>query len=83
MTDERNYWLDKPENVSTLYRGLWALGAVLVLLDLAVHRHEESAFAELFGFFGLYGFVACVALVLTAKLLRRGVMRPEDYYGDR
>jgi hypothetical protein len=28
----------------------------------------------------LYGFFACVALVLAAKLLRKLIMRPEDYY---
>jgi hypothetical protein len=33
-----------------------------------------------FGFYGWFGFVACVALVLIAKQLRRIVMRPEDYY---
>jgi hypothetical protein len=28
----------------------------------------------------VYGFVACVLLVLTAKALRRLLKRPEDYY---
>jgi hypothetical protein len=51
-----------------------------VLADLVVHRHAETAFDGWFGFYGLYGFVACVALVLAAKLLRRVVMRREDYY---
>ncbi len=79
----KQYWLDKPANVARLYRGLWVVGALLVLLDLVVHRHEELGFAELFGFFGVYGFVACVALVLAAKQLRRAVMRREDYYDGR
>lgn len=77
---KKGYWLDRPENVTKLYRGLWIFGAVLVLADLVVHRHAEVAFDGWFGFYGLYGFVACVALVLAAKLLRRGVMRSEDYY---
>ena len=74
------YWLDRPENVARLYRGLWIFGALLVLADLAVHRHAEVAFDGWFGFYGAYGFVACVVLVLAAKLLRRGVKRSEDYY---
>ena len=78
--DSRKYWLDEPRNVTKLYRGLWAVGIGLVLLDLVIHRHAEAGFDGLFGFYGLYGFVACVALVLAAKLLRRAVMRPEDYY---
>lgn len=75
-----NYWLDKPGNVRKLYRGLWGLGIALLLLDVVVHRHAEAAIDGLLGFYGLYGFIACVALVLAAKLLRRAVMRPEDYY---
>lgn len=81
MTQEsKHYWLDKPENVGWLYRGLWVLGVVLVLLDLLVHRHAEISIDGWFGFYGLFGFIACVVLVLAAKLLRRLVMRPEDYY---
>ena len=77
---EKTYWLDRSENVTKLYRGLWAIGIVLLLADLVIHRHEEVGFAALFGFYAFYGFVACVALVLAAKVLRRIVMRPEDYY---
>lgn len=78
--DKKRYWLDEPRNVTKLYRGLWGIGILLVLLDLVVHRHAEAEFDGVFGFYGLYGFVACTALVLAAKLLRRVVMRPEDYY---
>ena len=78
--DKKRYWLDVPRNVTTLYRGLWGIGLDLVLLDLVVHRDAEAGFDGLFGFYGLYGFVACVALVLAAKLLRRAVMRGDDYY---
>ena len=78
--ERKRYWLDEPRNVTKLYRGLWAIGILLVLLDLVVHRHAEAGFDGLFGFYGFYGFVACVALVLAAKGLRRLVMRPEDYY---
>lgn len=34
-------------------------------------------------FYGVFGFVACVALVLAAKHLLRPLVRcEEDYYGD-
>jgi hypothetical protein len=78
--DTKKYWLDDPRNVTKIYRGLWAIGIGLVLLDFVVHRHAEAEFDGAFGFYGLYGFFACVALVLAAKLLRKAVMRPEDYY---
>jgi len=73
-------WLDHPGNVTKIYRGLWMLGGLLALADLAVHRHAEVGFDATFAFHAAYGFVACVALVLAAKQLRRAVMRPEDHY---
>jgi hypothetical protein len=80
MPEPKRYWLDSPENVTKLYRGVWAVGIALALADLVVHKHEEVAFADGFAFYALFGFVACVALVLTAKALRRVLKRPEDYY---
>jgi hypothetical protein len=80
MQKDKRYWLDEPRNVAKLYRGLWGFGILLALLDLVVHRHAEVGFDGLFSFYALYGFIACVALVLAAKLLRRAVMRSEDYY---
>jgi hypothetical protein len=77
---ERKRWLDHPRNVTRLYRALWVVGFALLLGELLVHKHEDIAFVARFGFYALYGFVACVALVLTAKALRRVLKRPEDYY---
>jgi hypothetical protein len=82
--DNKRGWLDDPRHVTWLYRGLWGAGVALLLIDFFVHRHAEVGFDGLLDFYGLYGFVACVVLVLAAKLvLRRAVMRPEDYYDDR
>ena len=80
MSEEKKYWLDRSENVTKLFCGLLGLGIGLILIDLFLHKHEELSFAAWFGFYGFFGFVACVALVLTAKMLRRVLMRPEDYY---
>ena len=71
---------DKKENVTLLLRVLYALCAVLVVLDLFVHRHSEHPWEHVVAFYPLYGFVGIVVLVLAAKGLRRLVMRPEDYY---
>jgi hypothetical protein len=80
MSVERRRWLDDPRNITRLYRGLWAVGIVLVLLDAVVHRHEDLVFAATPTFYAAYGFLACVLLVLAAKALRRVLKRPEDYY---
>ena len=87
-------WLDDMANVRKVYVALWAVCLLLlvggeVLLRWAHHRaaeagaeHHGFAFESWPGFYALFGFVACVALVLAAKELRKVLMRPEDYYGD-
>lgn len=71
---------DKKANVSRLLNALYAICAVLVALDLFVHRHAEHPWEHVLAFYPLYGFVGIVVLVLAAKGLRHLVMRPEDYY---
>ena len=77
---ERRYWLDDPRNVTKIYRGLLVVCAGLFAADLLYDKHAKFAVEEWFGFYGLYGFVACVFLVLAAKQLRKLLMRSEDYY---
>ncbi|MCG8509541.1 MAG: hypothetical protein MI741_09970 [Rhodospirillales bacterium] len=80
---EKRYLFDNPRNVKILIYGLYVLCAVLLGLDFVVHRHSESWFEALPTFYGTYGFIACVALVLAAKEMRKIVMRREDYYDDK
>jgi len=62
--------------------GLWASLALLLVLEIFVHKHTYFAWEEWFGFYAVYGFVSCVLLVLVAKyILRPLVKREEDYYG--
>jgi hypothetical protein len=77
---ERSRWLDRKENVDKVYWGVWVICGLLILVEPLVHKHGDFAFEEWFGFHGLYAFVACVALVLAARLLRVLLKRPEDYY---
>jgi hypothetical protein len=77
---EKSYWLDDPRNVDRIVRGLYGICAFLLLLDVFVHKHGPFAIEHLFGFYGIFGFVACVGLVLAAKLMRVILMRPENYY---
>ena len=90
MPDERRRWLDEPANVRRIYRGLWVLCAVLLVAGEAVLRlghdpgaaHVGFAFESWPGFHALFGFSACVALVLAARELRKLLMREENYYDD-
>lgn len=60
--------------------GLLLLCAALLVIDVVHEAHGHFAFEEWFGFHALFGFVAYMTIVNSAKLLRRLVERPEDYY---
>lgn len=77
---ERAYWLDTPANVDRLVRWFYVACGLLLVIDPLVPRHGPFEVEHTWGFYGIYGFVACVALVLIAKQLRKILMRPEDYY---
>lgn len=74
------YWLDDPRNVDRVVYAVYAACGLLFVLDVLTHKHGPFAIEHMFGFYGIYGFVACVGLVLAAKAMRRVLMRPEDYY---
>lgn len=80
MKRKRQYFFDKPENLKRVLRLFYIICAGLLLLDFVHHRHVMHSWENLWGFYGLFGFVACVVLVLTAKEMRKIVMRDEDYY---
>lgn len=79
-SEEKQYLFDKPENVNRLLRGFYVVCGILFLLDFVLHRHVYHAWENLPGFYAVFGFVACVVLVLVAKEMRKVVMRDEDYY---
>jgi uncharacterized membrane protein len=79
---EKKYLLDRPR----FARGLLVLFLLVAFgtlgLDLFIERHVEHPFERLVGFYGIWGFVSCVVLVLAARKLRNLVMRDEDHYDD-
>jgi hypothetical protein len=80
--EERKHFFDEPRNIRRVLRGLYVVCALLLLIDILYHRHVVHAWESLFGFYALFGFVACTALVLIAKEMRKLLMRDEDYYDD-
>jgi len=75
-------WLDRAENVRKIYYSVWVASGLLLLVELFIDKHGEVGIEHFWGFHGFYGFVSCVLLVLAAKLLRRVLRRPENYYDD-
>ncbi len=78
----KTYLFDNPRNVRRVVLALvWAC-VILIGLDLVVHRHVSHPWEAWFGFYAIYGFVACVLLVLLAKEMRKLLIRKEDYYDE-
>ncbi len=81
-TKQNNHLFDKPANVRWVLRLLAILCALLFGADFVYHRHVIHSWEGFWGFYALFGFVACVVLVLVAKEMRKVLMRREDYYDD-
>lgn len=85
MTSEKKHLFDQPRNVHRLIWVFFSLCALLLGLELIFHRHLNFAEGVFpvegwFGFYAIYGFVACVLLVLIATQMRKVLMRREDHY---
>lgn len=61
---------------------LYALCAGLFVVDFFIDKHGHYTWETSWPFHTVYGFVACVGLVLAARVLRKLIMRDEDYYDD-
>lgn len=82
-SDSKKYWLDSKKNVDKIWYTLVGICALSVLADFFYHKHVAHPVEDLIvGMYGWYGFIGCVFLVLSAKLLRRLLMRSEDYYNE-
>ena len=77
---DKAYWLDDRRNVDKVVWTLYGVCALLMALDVFINRHGEFHIEHAFGFYAFYGFFGSVGLVLTAKQLRRVLMRTEGYY---
>ncbi|MBT3705962.1 MAG: hypothetical protein HOG18_03770 [Proteobacteria bacterium] len=77
---ERQHIFDHKKNINRVLRALIALCVVSFAVDFVYHRHVVHPFEVLWGFYAIYGFFACVILVLLAKKMRKWLMRSEDYY---
>ncbi len=79
--NEKKYLFDNPTNVKILLKCFFSSLGVLLIIEFFVHKHPHFPWEGWPEFYAVYGFVACVALVLTAKyILRPLVKRREDYY---
>ncbi len=72
-------------HLKTFVRLCWGLLALLVVEDwfLVGKEHAHSTAESWFGFWSVFGFVSCIAIIFISKWYGHlGIMKREDYYGD-
>ena len=77
---EALHWLVRPATIRWLWRIFGVVLGLTVAAGLFVDGYGHFGLDGTFGFNAWYGFFACVAMVIVAKLLGFLVKRPEDYY---
>lgn len=83
MTDERNmHWLVRPSTIRKLWWGGSILLAITVAAEFAFPHKGYFGIDDWFGFGAVYGFLACLAMVLFAKVLGFVLKRGEDFYSE-
>lgn len=83
MTPKRDgHFLARPETIRIVRIVSAVALALVVLAELVVERHPYFEVDGPFGFYAWFGFGACVAMVLVARLIGRILKRADDYYRD-
>ena len=63
-----------------------AYGALIILIvvDFIIPRHEIHFFGDKIpGFWSLFGFIACVLIIIVSKWIgHMGLMKNENYYDE-
>lgn len=80
---QNDSWLVRPTTVRLLWRVFIVILALTVLAQLVIKVKGYFGLDSWFGFAAVFGFLACVAMVLLAKLLGTVLKRDEHYYDDR
>jgi len=78
-----DHWLVRPGTI----RRLWSVFLVILALTVAVQLLSGTdghfGIDGWIGFGAAYGFLSCLAMVLTAKALGVVLKRPDDYYAPK
>ena len=80
---EKKHFFDKPANTRKFLMVLYAVCALLIVIDFFIPKHGHVFFENVPQFFAAYGLVAYITIVFAGKyILRIIVKRKEEYYDD-
>ena len=75
-------WLSRPATIRKLWIGFAVVLALTVVAELLIDIKGYFGLDDWPAFGAVYGFGACVAMVLVAKVLGVFLKRRNDYYHD-
>jgi hypothetical protein len=78
----KQHWLRRPETIRKLWIVFAVVLAATVAAGFAVERHALFGLDGIVGFNAWYGFLACAAMVIGARLIGLLLKRPDSYYDD-
>lgn len=76
------HWLTRPGTVRKLWAIFIAVLVATVLAELFIEHESHFGIDGTFAFHAWFGFLACVVLIVVAKLLGLALKRPDTYYGE-
>lgn len=68
----------------TMKRIAYAMLILIIVIDFFIPRYEIHFFGdEIPGFWSLFGFVACILIILISKWIGHlGIVQDENYYNE-
>ena len=68
----------------TMKRISFATLILIIVIDFFIPRHEIHFFGDRIpGFWSLFGFIACILIILISKWIGHlGIMQDENYYNE-
>ena len=73
---------DDPKNIRRLQVGFFLALVLVFIAEAFVDMHGQFYVEHFYGFYAVYGFISYILLIFIAKLLRKVLMRKEEYYDD-
>ena len=75
-------WFYKKSSIKKLWIGSGIILTLTVVAEFFVKLHPHFEVESYFGFHAVYGFLACVVMVVFAKGLGYLIKRKDDYYDE-
>ncbi len=76
------HWLVRSQTIVRLWVVFIAILLLAIIAERVVHLHGHFDIDETFAFHAWYGFGACVAMIVIAKILGIFLKRKDTYYDE-